>query len=151
MGVSRAVKQRRGWTKVKDPNSSKRVVMASPNMGHFRGTPVYLKVEDRSLAPQMIDADLHDDLAKGANDAKLFELEICCPRCSAWNRIPGNKKDINVRYLSKPQRFQHPHDGEIVQQTAVVSIEQPLQCSEPIGKSICGYTFVIRENRIIRA
>ena len=151
MAVSRAVKQRRGWFKTKDPDNPNRTVFASPNMGHFRGTPVYLKVEDRSLAPKMIDADLHDDLAKGAKDPKLFELEICCPRCSAWNRIPGNKKDIDVRYLDKPRSFQHPHDGEMVQQTAIVSVEQPLRCAEPVGKTICGYTFIIRENRIIRA
>lgn len=151
MGVPRAVKRRRGWFQAKDPNDAKRTVMASPNMGHFRGTPVYLFVEDKTLHARVVDADLHDDLAKGAQDAKLFELEICCPRCSAWNRIPGNKKDIEVRYFDKPKPFQHPHDGEIVYQSAVVTVEQALTCSEPVGKTICGYTFVIRENRIIRA
>ena len=151
MPVSKAVKKKRGWFKAKDPNNAKRTVLASPSVGDFRGTPVYLWVKDRSLNPKMIDADLHDDLAKGANDPKLFELEICCPRCSAWNRIPGNKKDIDVRYLQKPRSFLHPHDGEAIQQVAVVSIEQTLTCSEPRGKGICGYSFVIKENQIIRA
>lgn len=151
MAVPRKLREKRGWTQVKDPNSENRTVLASPNLGQFRGTPVFLWVEDKSLQPRMVDADLHDDLAKASKNAKLFELEICCPRCSAWNRIPGEKKSIDVRYLDKPRPLQHPHDGEVVYQSALVSIEEPLQCSEPMGKTICGYTFLIRENRIIRA
>lgn len=151
MAIPRKLREVRGWTTVKDPNSDNRTVLASPNMGKFRGTPVFLWVEDKSLNPKMVDADLHDELAKSSNNASLLELEICCPRCSAWNRIPGNKKSIDVRYLDTPRSIQHPHDGEIVHQTAVVRIEEPLTCSEPMGKSICGYTFIIRDNRIIRA
>ena len=151
MGVNRAVQKRRGWFQGKDPNSAKRTVLASPEMGQFRGTPVYLFVADKALHPEMVDADLHDDLAKTSKNAKLFELEICCPRCAAWNRIPGEKKDIEVRYFDRPKPLRHPHDGEIVYQSAVVTIEQPMTCSEPTGKGICGYTFLIRENRIVRA
>ena len=151
MGVPLAVKKKRGWFKAKDPNNSNRVVLASPSVGNFRGTPVFLWVRDRSLSAQMVDADLHDDLAKGAQDAKLFELEICCPRCSAWNRVPGTKKDIEVRYLPKPITIQHPHDGEQVQQLAVVTIAQVLECSAPVGKTRCGYAFRIQENCIVRA
>jgi hypothetical protein len=151
MGAPKKLREKRQWITAKDPMGSDSPVLASPSIVDCRGTPVYLWVMDKSLGTRMIDADLHDDLAKGSKDHTLFEFEICCPRCSAWNRIPGTKKRIDVRYLEEPRVITHAQDGEPVRQVAVVTIDEPMTCSEPVGKTICGYRFFIKENRVYKA
>jgi len=144
---------RNRWQVCRHPGGSKGAMVTSPNLGHFSGTPVYLGVKDGMVDAKMVDADLHDDLFRESKGTKpeLLELEVCCPRCGEWNRIPGTKKTIRVGYFNKPRPLMHLHDATPVWQCAMVTIEEPLQCSHEIGKTICGYTFRITENVIHRA
>jgi len=131
-------------------------MLTSPSVAQFRGTPVFLFVKDGSVPARMVDADLHDDLFRKSIEAntprpQLLELEVCCPRCNEWNRIPGNKKRIVVYYFEKPRKLLHLHDGTVQLQQVMVTIEDELTCSHPLGKTVCGYTFRITENVIHRA
>ena len=83
-----------------------------------------------------------------------LDLEICCPRCSEWMHVGGDKqKTIRAWQLEKPRKFRHPHDGEEVVQTYVVTVEEPMMCSAPAqaGKGKCGCKFRLQENVLRKA
>lgn len=119
--------------------------------------PVYLFGRGGDIQGVIIDADLHDHLYQQTRGGRTKagievppDLEILCPRCQEWLHIDGHKKRIKVFYLSQPKRFAHPMDGELCVQTAVVSIEEPLSCPQPVGKGICGIRFKLTENVLHR-
>lgn len=96
-----------------------------------------------------IEADLYDEMYRASNGKVPAELVIACPRCDGALRINGAKFHIEIHYLDKPRQLTMP-DGEVVEQTAVVSVEGTRKCSHPAvtGKGMCGREFTIRENRV---
>lgn len=118
---------------------------------------VYLFGRGQDIEGRFIDADLHDHLYQQTRGGRTKagievppDLEILCPRCFEWLHVDGHKKHIRVFYLERPVRFAHPIDGELCVQTAVVSIDEPLLCPQPTGKTVCGLKFKLTENVLHR-
>lgn len=111
-------------------------------------THVYLWVSK----DQVIEADLFDSLYKESKGKIAPELHITCPRCNGDIRVDGHSYEIEIEYLDKPRRLVLP-DGGIAHQHVVISVEGVRRCphDDQTGKGICGYTFVIRRNKVHRS
>lgn len=126
--------------------------MAGPVKGwktlaDYSGWPVYLFCKGGDIDGRLIEADLYDDLWRKSKGAVPLELDVVCPRCGGPNRIPGDRKTIQLHRLDKPRQFAGP-TGDLHVQTFVVTVNEVCTCDHPVGKTICGLRFKITENRL---
>jgi hypothetical protein len=127
-------------------------VRAVHTLAEAKGTKVYLWY-GKGRDHKVLECELYDELSKKAPDKFQPDLHLCCPECGGELNIEGGQhKDIKVWYLDKPRPFQMEDNGEIVYQTAVISVEEVCRCSwpDPAGKGRCKWSFVIQENRVYR-
>lgn len=100
-----------------------------------------------------IESELYDQIAKDSNGKIPPELHITCPWCDTDLRVSGDNspKDISVEYLDRPRKLRMP-EGEIVEQTCLVTVHERVKCSAPsaAGKGLCAWGGYIKENRIYR-
>ena len=128
-------------------------VRGSKTLGKAEARKVYLKLRD---GDGWMECELYDKEAFDSHGRLPPELHIICPRCNGESIIPPSldptAKTIHVEYLDKPRKLEMPDTGEIVYQTARVSIDEVCTCNHPspAGKGPCGWRFAIRDNVISR-
>ncbi len=104
-----------------------------------------------------IECELYDDIHRASGGKISAELHIQCPHCGGESVIPPTdnpeKKHLRVEYFDKPRRLEMPDNGEVVFQTASVSVEEPCRCGHPApnGKGRCAWKFRIQDNIVTRA
>jgi len=129
-------------------------IRASTELARAESTKVYLWVRELEV---YIEADLFDRMHYASNGQVPPELHIICPFCGGQSIIPPSadpaKKRVSVERLSSPRQLVMPDDGEVVYQTARVTVEEACVCGhpDPAGKGVCGWCFKITENVISRA
>ncbi len=112
---------------------------------------VFLFGVGMELNGKIVCADLMDEMYRASKGKVPIDMIICCPRCGVELNIDGTKKTFRIDYLDRPQRWKaHDGSGMYYSQEALVSIEETLVCSRPIGKTMCGLQFMITENKMHR-
>jgi len=101
-----------------------------------------------------LECELYDKPHQDSEGKVPPELHIQCPACGGESIIPGSKvkKTIHVEYLKPPRRLEMPDNGEVVQQTARVTVDEVCQCGypDPAGKGKCGWRFKLTDNVVER-
>jgi uncharacterized protein YbaR (Trm112 family) len=110
---------------------------------------VFLHGQGNEVGGKLIFADLMDDLYRQSRGKIPADMIIACPRCGVELNVDGTKKTFRIDYLERPIRRRGP-DGLFYASDALVTVEEVLTCSRPIGKTMCGLRFRIVENWISR-
>jgi len=123
------------------------------NMGKAKARKVYLW---RKETQDYIECELYDEQHRATNGKFPAELHIICPSCNGESAIPPlrhpERKTLLVEYLETPRPLEMPDNGEVVLQTARVTVQETCKCNWPAanGKGRCGFCFKITDNVISR-
>ena len=128
-------------------------VGGSAHIGGMKGRKIYLF---RKETQDYIECELYDEQHLASKGKIPAELHIICPSCGGESAIPPIKnperKTLLVEYLDPPRPLEMPDNGEIVIQTARVTVEEGCTCNWPAsnGKGPCGFHFKITDNILYR-
>jgi hypothetical protein len=99
-----------------------------------------------------LECELYDRPAIDSNGQIPPELHIICPKCGGDSICPPSrdpkKKTVRIEYLGRPRKLEMPDNGEVVWQTALVTIEEEIRCGHPApnGKGICGWAVKVTDS-----
>lgn len=135
------------------PRGPRGAVRGTTTLHRAKGRPVYLYMRETG---DFIECELYDQGYVSSQGKMPAELHMICPYCGGESVIPPTlditKKTLRIEYLSIPKLLEMPDNGEVVAQTARVSVEEPCMCGhpDPAGKGRCGFRFRLTDNVISR-